>query len=129
RGAACNRAWTAGGPYRTLTRIADSSRNDPGAPAPTSDAGGLGRARSVLRAAWRLAVCCLTGFLIVSLLLLMLYPHVPPPATPLMLLRFAEGHGIRKSWRPLDEISPALVRAVMASEDQRFCQHRGFDWN
>jgi monofunctional biosynthetic peptidoglycan transglycosylase len=46
-----------------------------------------------------------------------------------MLLRFAEGHGIRKSWRPLDEISPALIRAVMASEDQRFCLHRGFDWN
>ena len=33
-----------------------------------------------------------------------------------------------KTWRPLDEISPNLVRAVIAGEDARFCQHHGFDW-
>jgi len=37
--------------------------------------------------------------------------------------------GIRKNWRPLDDISPALIRAVIASEDQRFCRHFGFDWS
>jgi len=105
------------------------SRNDRKPTASISETGGPGRLRSVLRAVWRLGACCLTGLLILSLLLVMLYRQVPPPATPLMLLRFAEGYGIRKSWRPLDEISPALVRAVMASEDQRFCLHRGFDWD
>jgi monofunctional glycosyltransferase len=129
RGAARNRLWTAGWRYRMLSRMAQGSRNNPEAPVSIPDTGGLGRARSVLRALWRLAVCCLTVFLILSLLLVMLYRQVPPPATPLMLLRFAEGYGIRKSWRPLDEISPALIRAVMAGEDQRFCLHHGFDWN
>jgi monofunctional biosynthetic peptidoglycan transglycosylase len=45
-----------------------------------------------------------------------------------MLLRWAEGDGIARSWRPLAAISPALIRAVMASEDQKFCRHHGFDW-
>jgi monofunctional biosynthetic peptidoglycan transglycosylase len=29
---------------------------------------------------------------------------------------------------PLDSISPALPVAVIASEDNRFCRHRGVDW-
>jgi len=82
----------------------------------------------VLRRLGRLAAGFVSGFLILSLALVMLYRQVPPPATPLMLLRLAEGYGLRKSWRPLDQISPALIRAVIASEDQRFCLHHGFDW-
>ena len=30
-------------------------------------------------------------------------------------------------WRPLEEISPHLRRAVLAAEDQRFLEHHGFD--
>jgi monofunctional biosynthetic peptidoglycan transglycosylase len=48
--------------------------------------------------------------------------------TPLMVIRAIEGEGIRKDWQPYAAISPHLVRAVMASEDTRFCQHHGFDW-
>jgi monofunctional biosynthetic peptidoglycan transglycosylase len=40
----------------------------------------------------------------------------------------AEGAGIEKSWRGLDEISPNLAQAVIASEDSLFCSHAGFDW-
>jgi monofunctional biosynthetic peptidoglycan transglycosylase len=60
--------------------------------------------------------------------LIVVYRFVPPPGTPLMLIRFAEGYGISKRWEPLDRISPNLVRAVMASEDARFCRHWGFDF-
>lgn len=57
------------------------------------------------------------------------YRFLPPPLTPLMLIRhFGEGEPIRKTWVPLDRISPALVRAVVASEDEKFCRHHGFDW-
>ena len=52
---------------------------------------------------------------------------VPPPTTLLMLARVIEGEGIDYRWRPLDRISPRLVEAVIASEDARFCSHRGFD--
>ena len=31
-------------------------------------------------------------------------------------------------WIPLEEISPHLPVAVMASEDQRFLLHHGFDY-
>jgi monofunctional biosynthetic peptidoglycan transglycosylase len=36
------------------------------------------------------------------------------------------GH-IEREWRDLDDISPDLVRAVMAAEDANFCDHWGFD--
>lgn len=64
-----------------------------------------------------------------SVAAVLLYRVVPPPATPLMLIRAAQGYGMTKTWRPLAEISPSLVRAVIAGEDARFCQHRGFDWD
>lgn len=51
----------------------------------------------------------------------------PPPATLLMLSRMAEGEGWAYRWRPLREISPHLVYAVIAAEDSRFCDHSGFD--
>lgn len=57
-----------------------------------------------------------------------LYRFVPPPGTPLMLIRMADGAGIDKSWRSLDDISPSLAQAVIASEDTLFCSHAGFDW-
>jgi monofunctional biosynthetic peptidoglycan transglycosylase len=60
--------------------------------------------------------------------LVIAYGVLPPAATPLMLLRLLDGSGIHKSWRPLEEISPNLVLAAMASEDSRFCAHDGFDW-
>lgn len=81
--------------------------------------------------AWRLGrllLFALTGFLIGSVFLVALYRLVPPPVTPLMLIRAVEGYGLHKSWRPLGEISPNLMHAVMAGEDARFCEHRGFDW-
>ncbi|HYC97655.1 monofunctional biosynthetic peptidoglycan transglycosylase [Brevundimonas sp.] len=52
---------------------------------------------------------------------------VPPPATFLMVTRTIEGEGLSYRWRSLDDISPRLVEAVIASEDSTFCAHRGFD--
>ena len=83
----------------------------------------------MLRRLGRIALFCLSGFVLGSLLLTMLYRYLPPPVTPLMLLRLADGYGIGKSWRPLAGISPNLVRAVMAGEDAKFCRHYGFDWD
>tara|TARA_R110000868_G_scaffold1734_3_gene13977 strand:- start:1572 stop:2396 length:825 start_codon:yes stop_codon:yes gene_type:complete len=61
-------------------------------------------------------------------LIFVLYRVVPPPVTPLMLIRVVEGYGLSKDWVPLARISPHLQRAVIASEDAKFCQHSGFDW-
>lgn len=53
---------------------------------------------------------------------------VPPPVTLLMLTEAAKGRGLDYRWRPLSKISPALVEAVIAAEDARFCSHQGFDF-
>ncbi|NJD33835.1 MAG: penicillin-binding protein 1C [Betaproteobacteria bacterium] len=47
--------------------------------------------------------------------------------TPLATLRL--DHKVRRlPWVPLREISPALRRAVLLSEDRRFLDHAGVDW-
>jgi monofunctional biosynthetic peptidoglycan transglycosylase len=59
---------------------------------------------------------------------------VPPLGTALMAERWLEARSEERSfelsyhWVPLGRISPALRAAVVVSEDQRFSQHRGFDW-
>ncbi|WP_029353614.1 biosynthetic peptidoglycan transglycosylase [Bosea sp. 117] len=70
-----------------------------------------------------------TALLILALLPLVLgviYNFVPPVST-LMLARWATLRPVERDWVPLDRISPALVRSVLASEDARFCQHFGVD--
>ncbi|WP_370867715.1 monofunctional biosynthetic peptidoglycan transglycosylase [Brevundimonas sp.] len=50
-----------------------------------------------------------------------------PPTTFLMVSRALGGDGLSYRWRSLDDISPRLVQAVIASEDSTYCTHRGFD--
>ena len=57
-----------------------------------------------------------------------LYRFIPPPVTPLMVIRAIEGRGLDHRWRSMDKISPALPRALIAAEDAKFCDHRGFDF-
>ncbi|HEX8233458.1 MAG TPA: monofunctional biosynthetic peptidoglycan transglycosylase [Caulobacteraceae bacterium] len=64
---------------------------------------------------------------VLPLLWVAVYRFVPPPATPLMLIRAAQGEGMNYRWRPVEKVSPTLVRALIAAEDARFCRHRGFD--
>jgi len=82
----------------------------------------------MLKRIGRIVAFFFTGFFIWSFFLVVLYRDAPPIATPLMLLRLLEGAGIHKSWRPLEAISPNLIRASMAAEDAKFCSHDGFDW-
>jgi monofunctional glycosyltransferase len=73
----------------------------------------------------------LIGLLIVLLappVLLLIYRFLPVPITPLMVIRLIEGEGLDRTWVPLAAIAPALPRAVVAAEDNRFCEHFGFDW-
>ncbi|MCQ4161254.1 monofunctional biosynthetic peptidoglycan transglycosylase [Roseomonas sp. GC11] len=62
-------------------------------------------------------------------LLILAFRSLPVPVTPLMLLRAAQGHPIRQEWVAYEAIASALPRAVIASEDNRFCaQMLGFDF-
>lgn len=64
-----------------------------------------------------------------SLFLTLVYRFVPVPFTWLMAGEaMFEGKSIAQNWVPLERISPNLVRAVIASEDNEFCHHWGFDF-
>lgn len=84
--------------------------------------------RRLLRGLKRGLLATALALVAVSAGWVVLYRVVPPPVTPLMVLRAAEGAAITKTWVPLTAISPHLVHAVIGAEDSRFCQHAGFDW-
>jgi monofunctional biosynthetic peptidoglycan transglycosylase len=73
-------------------------------------------------------------FNIISLFFVVLYKFVPVPFTPLMAIRYfensADGKNIetKHDWVPLEDISKNLQKAVIASEDGRFFEHSGFDF-
>jgi len=62
-------------------------------------------------------------------LAVMVYKVATPPITWLMVERLMQGKGLHKHWVSLDDIDPSLPNAVIAAEDQRFCEHHGFDFN
>jgi monofunctional glycosyltransferase len=50
-----------------------------------------------------------------------------PPPTFNMAGTAMQGVEVRKTWVALKDVSPHIVRAVIAAEDQAFCTHDGFD--
>lgn len=73
-------------------------------------------------------------FNIISFSVVLLFKFVPVPFTPLMGMRALEHNKDGKEmicsheWVPIDEISLNLQKAVIASEDGRFLEHSGFDF-
>lgn len=68
------------------------------------------------------------GWLVVVLLLMVTYRFINPPASALMLQQWLTGQSISQKWVPIEDMSPNIVRAVLLSEDGRFCQHSGIDF-
>ncbi|MBO8429747.1 MAG: monofunctional biosynthetic peptidoglycan transglycosylase [Bacteroidetes bacterium] len=72
-------------------------------------------------------------FVLFSLLVTLIYKWVPVSITPLMIERAYEfrndpAFATHKKWVPLRDISPELPLAVVASEDNLFLEHSGFDF-
>ncbi|MBQ8070426.1 MAG: monofunctional biosynthetic peptidoglycan transglycosylase [Bacteroidales bacterium] len=72
-------------------------------------------------------------FIAASLALVLSLKWIPVGVTPLMVTQSVKHIGddsfsIKKKWVPLRKISPEAVKAVIAGEDNRFNEHRGFDW-
>ncbi|MBS0250619.1 MAG: monofunctional biosynthetic peptidoglycan transglycosylase [Proteobacteria bacterium] len=67
------------------------------------------------------------GWLALVLALIAAYRFVNPPASVLMLQHWLTGQPVVQEWVPVGQISPNIVRAVILSEDARFCQHPGVD--
>ncbi len=52
---------------------------------------------------------------------------IDPPITLTQLTNWAEGNGLKRDYISYAEMSPNIKLAVMASEDQLFPNHNGFD--
>ena len=74
------------------------------------------------------------AFFASTILSVVVYRFLPVWVTPLMVIRccqqVSEGRDLKFShdWEPLENISPSLPVAVIASEDARFMEHHGFDY-
>lgn len=89
----------------------------------------MSRKRRSLFGQIRFYLLCLTALLVLGpVALILLYREVPPPITPLMLIRLTEGEGLDKEWVPLSRMSRHVARSVIALEDNNFCRHSGVDW-
>jgi monofunctional biosynthetic peptidoglycan transglycosylase len=69
----------------------------------------------------------LVVILLLPYLLVPLYRVVDPVST-LMLWRWAHGARVERTFVPIDRMAPSLPVTVIASEDGRFCSHRGVDF-
>jgi monofunctional glycosyltransferase len=86
------------------------------------------RLSRVLRRGVRVTVCATVAFTLIVATLIVGYRTVNPPASTLMLWQRVTGVEITHTWVPMGRISPQLARAVVMSEDSRFCRHTGIDW-
>ncbi len=84
--------------------------------------------RVSLRRIGRVIFLTLFVFVFATLVQILAYRWIAPPTSMLMILQRVSGTPINRAWRPLDRISPNLLRAVIMSEDAGFCGHRGVDW-
>ena len=82
----------------------------------------------------RIVLKIVLWFFVASVGSLLLFKFVPVYYTPLMLRRaveaFANGRPVHfeRQWVSLDQVSPQMVRAVVAAEDDTFFEHHGFVW-
>jgi len=91
--------------------------------------------RTFMNRFWRLLRNLVLIFFITSISWVLLARFLPVYITPLMLIRSTEslfsGELPRnsKTWTPIENISPNMIQAVVASEDNKFLKHHGFSIN
>jgi monofunctional biosynthetic peptidoglycan transglycosylase len=86
------------------------------------------RSRSWPRRVIGWIVKLVVAFLVISVLWVLAYRFLPPPITITMIGDVFAGRGLHKDWMPISQIDRDMVRASIAAEDSKFCQHNGFDF-
>lgn len=89
----------------------------------------------LIRRLLRTVVWSVLAAMLLSVLIVLVLRLVNPPTSAFMIAARLESWSskdrkplvLRQQWRDLREISPQAAIAVVASEDQLFPQHRGFD--
>lgn len=82
----------------------------------------------MLKKIWHYTKRILLWMFITSFVYLLLCKWVMPPITLTQLGSWLSGDGLKRDYVSWNEISPNVKLAAMASEDQLFPDHGGFDW-
>jgi monofunctional glycosyltransferase len=86
----------------------------------------VGTSNHILRIARNLALILL-AVLLLPYLVAPLY-RIGHPVSALMAWRYVTGAPVSRQWVGLSAMAAPLPRSVVASEDAKFCTHRGVDW-
>lgn len=83
----------------------------------------------MLRLISKIIIWCIALFIGTSVLAVVIYKYMPVYITPTMVIKSIEqGNGWQHQWTPIEEISENMSLAVIASEDNLFMSHNGFDF-
>ena len=104
-----------GDPYPGLTDWPPAS-----SPAPVK--------KPLLSRIWRWIKQTFIILFIAQLVYIIVLRWVDPPLTTTQLISWIEGNGMSRDYVPLSNISPNASLAIIASEDQLFPYHNGFDY-
>lgn len=64
---------------------------------------------------------------LLAVALTLIFAVLNPPTTPYMFSESRRLGGVSHEWVPIEEISPVMVRSVVAAEDANYCLHWGLD--
>jgi monofunctional biosynthetic peptidoglycan transglycosylase len=83
---------------------------------------------SLLKKAWQKTKKIVLILVVAQFLYIIILKWVFPPITIIQLSNWIDGNGLKRDYVGWDDISVQMKLAVIASEDQLFPEHNGFDW-
>ncbi len=83
---------------------------------------------NVLKKAWRILIKVLLYGVVFSILYILFCKWINPPVTITQLSSLASGHGLKRDYVNIKNMSSNIKLAVMSAEDQLFPDHNGFDF-
>ena len=86
------------------------------------------KAKEFLLRTWRWAKRIAFILFLVQFIYILLLRWIDPPVTMTQLVSWISGHGLKRDYVSSSAISANAKLAVIASEDQLFPDHEGFDW-
>jgi monofunctional glycosyltransferase len=86
------------------------------------------KVKILLQKGWRWAKKIFIVLFIAQFIYIILLKWINPPLTVTQLVSWISGHGLKRDYISRSSISSNAKLAVIASEDQSFPDHDGFDW-
>ena len=84
--------------------------------------------KNILQRVWSVVKRVLLILFIAQFVYIILLKWVDPPITITQFQNWVNGNGLKRDYVNYDEMSYHIKLAVIASEDQIFPDHSGFDW-